>query len=130
MMVRPRMVPNVAKAVVPAAMLQACVRWVRAAELPAPSTAAITSSGIAALVKPVAKWTAEASAKVAASAAIAIPVLLLSVRRRLGSAACGVEVMVAPYGSVWPLREPAKGAPSAGRRDRFGHSPGRTRTGR
>src|SRR5215470_16007534 len=101
MMVRPRIVPKVAKAVVPTAMPQACARRVSAAELPAPSTAAITSSGIAALVKPVAKWTVEASAKVTLSAAIAIPVLRLGVRRRRRSA-CGVDVMIGPYGLVWP----------------------------
>src|SRR5215472_7862065 len=93
MMVRPRMVPNVAKAAVLVAMAQARGRWVRTAELPAPSTAAITSSGIAASAKPVAKWAAEASAKVAASAAIAMPVLLLGAQRRLGSA-FGAGVMV------------------------------------
>src|SRR5215469_10217634 len=96
MMVRPRVVPNVAKAAVLVAMAQARGRWVRTAELPAPSAAAITSSGIAASVKPVAKWTAEASAKAAASAAIAVPALLLAVRRRLGSASCGVEITTAP----------------------------------
>jgi hypothetical protein len=67
-------VPKVAKAVVPTAIPQACAPRDRAAELPMPSTAAITSSGIAALLKPVAKWTAEASANVAASAAISSPV--------------------------------------------------------
>src|SRR5215468_6281061 len=103
MMVRPRIVPKVAKAVVPTAMPQACARRVSAAELPTPSTAAITSSGIAALVKPVAKWTVEASAKVTLSAAIAIPVLRLGVRRRRRSA-CGVDVMVGPYGLVWLSR--------------------------
>src|SRR5262249_59277820 len=64
------------------------------------STAAITSSGIAAWVKPVPKWMAEATAKVAASATIAIPILLLGVRRRVDSCACDVEVMVSPGESV------------------------------
>jgi hypothetical protein len=73
------------------------------AEPPAASTAAITSSGIAAWVKPVPKWMAAAIAKVAASAAIAIPILLLGVRRRVDSCACDVEVMVSPGGSAWSL---------------------------
>jgi len=34
MMVRPKTVPNVAKAAVPVAMPRACARWVRTAELP------------------------------------------------------------------------------------------------
>jgi hypothetical protein len=46
---------------------------------------------------------AAAIAKVAASAAIAIPILLLGVRRRVDSCACDVEVMVSPGGSAWSL---------------------------
>jgi hypothetical protein len=37
---------------------------------------------------------AEATTKVAASATIAIPILLLGVRRRVDSCACDAEVMV------------------------------------
>src|SRR5262245_42427233 len=98
MMARPTVVPNVAKAVVPTAAPQACARRVRTAEAPAASTAAITSSGIAAWVKPVPKWMAEAIAKVAASAVIAIPILRLGMRRRVDSCAGDVEVMVSPVG--------------------------------
>src|SRR5215469_11599829 len=121
MMVRPRMVPNVAKAAVLVAMAQVRGRWVRTAELPAPSTAAITSSGIAASAKPVAKWTAEASAKVAASAAIALPVLLLGARRRLGSA-FGAGVMVL-HGGEFRFPVLAGGSPRMRFRVWRGHLP-------
>src|SRR6516225_8445257 len=129
MMVRPSTVPNVAKAAVPVAMPRACARWVRIAELPAPSTAAMTSSGIAASVKPVVKWTAEASAKVAASVAIAIPVFLLGARRPLCST-CGAGVMVAPCGRALVCMCWLGAQPRAGLRGRHEHLPGRTRTGR
>src|SRR2546429_7593538 len=119
-MAGPARVPNGGKAAAPTATPQAWARWVRTAEPPAASTAAITSSGIAAWVKPVPKWMAAAIAKVAASAAIAIPILLLGVRRRVDSCACEVEVMVSPGGSARWF------APDA--RDRqVGVSPGRRR---
>jgi hypothetical protein len=43
---------------------------------------------------------AEATTKVAASATIAIPILLLGVRRRVDNCACDAEVMVSPRKSV------------------------------
>src|SRR6516225_8284112 len=104
MMVRPTIVPRAAKLVVPAAAPHACGRWKKTAELTRPSTTAMRSSGIAASVKPTAKWMAEASAKVAASAAIAAPVLRLGARRLWGARprpfrpAWGAGVMVAPAG--------------------------------
>src|SRR5258708_32061019 len=104
MMVRPTIVPKVAKLVVPAAVPRACGRRERTAALPRPSAAAITSSGTAASVKLVAKWAAEASAKVAASAAIAVPVLRLGAwplpgaRPMPSGPASGAGIMVAPEG--------------------------------
>src|SRR5215472_9849511 len=106
MMVRPTIVPRVAKLVAPAAAPHACGRRERTVKLPRPSTAAMRSSGIAASVNPVAKWAAEASAKVAASAAIAVPVFRLGAWPLRGarpmpfSPASGAGVMVAPGGVV------------------------------
>src|SRR6516162_9774717 len=104
MMVRPTIVPRAAKLVVLAAAPHAYGSRARTAALPRPSTAAMRSSGIAASVKPTVKWVAEASAKVAASAAIAVPVFRLGAlplwgaRLMLSSPASGAGVIGAPRG--------------------------------
>src|SRR5215469_5342846 len=88
MMVRPSAVPRVAAVAAVMAMPQARGCRDRAAVLPRARMPAMTSSGIAASGKLMAKCTAEAPAKAAASAAISSPVALLTVwcGREAGSA--------------------------------------------